>query len=254
MQPIIGLSSFYGKAHELNSTRARGRRDQDIMLVSMDYPEAVSRAGGTPLAIAPIDCDDYLQSVIASIDGLVLTGGADINPQHYNQSVQKGLGKIEVERDIIELKLLKYAFAKQMPIFGICRGLQLLNVYLKGTLVQDIRKDTDKVIEHAFSSAPKATPVHRVEFVQDSPLKRKYGDNSIWVNSLHHQVIDRLGEGLSVTGRSEDGYIEAIQYDANPAVFGVQWHPEMMAAVYSEHGRAFDLLIEYAAAYKNGQK
>ncbi len=250
MQPVIGVSTYYIKAYEFGTERIRGRRDQDAMLVSMDYAESISLAGGTPMAIAPINSDDYLQSLVASIDGLVLSGGGDINPRHYNQSIQKGLGTVELERDIFELKLLSYAMQRQLPIFGICRGIQLLNVYFKGTLFQDISRDTTKTINHAFSRAPKSAEVHRVDFVKDCAIKDCYSSASIYVNSLHHQAIDQLGDGLSVCAKSEDGYIEAVQYDANPAVFGVQWHPEMMTRLHPEQLNIFKLLVGYARDYK----
>ncbi len=253
MQPVIGVSTYYVKAYEFGTDRIRGRRDQDVMLVSMDYTESISRAGGTPLAIAPINSEDYLHSVVDSIDALVLTGGGDVNPRQYGQSLEKGLGKLEIERDVVELKLIDYAMQKKMPIFGVCRGIQLLNVYFKGSLFQDISWHKDKKIEHSFSKAPKSAEVHRVNFVKDCPLKNCFKEDVVFVNSLHHQAIDRLGEGLSVCATSEDGYIEAIQYDANPTVFAVQWHPEMMTGVHPEQLNIFKMLIDYASEYKKNK-
>ncbi len=197
MQPVIGVSTYYVKAYEFGTDRIRGRRDQDVMLVSMDYTESISRAGGTPLAIAPINSEEYLRSVVDSIDALVLTGGGDVNPRHYNQSIKKGIGKLEVERDIVELKLIEYAMQKKMPILGICRGIQLLNVYFKGSLFQDISNRTASDIEHTFSKAPKSTEVHRVNIVKECALKNCFKEDVVFVNSLHHQAIDQLGEGLS---------------------------------------------------------
>ncbi len=250
MRPLIGVVTYYLQSHEFDNKDIRGRHDQDYMLVSMDYAEAIYEAGGIPLAIPPINTDQYLSTIIERLDGVLLTGGGDIHPRHYNQSCQKGLGKLEETRDLIELKLVEYAMAKQMPIFGVCRGLQLLNVYFKGTLFQDIGRDVNCTVQHAFYKGTKSCKVHRVDFSKDCALKKAVDSDHIYVNSLHHQAIDKLGEGLSVCAKSEDGYIEAIQYDDNPAVFAVQWHPEMMAQVDQSQLALFKLLVDFASDYK----
>ncbi len=250
MRPLIGIVTYYVKAHEFGDRRIRGKRDQDFMLVSMDYTEAVYNAGGVPVAIPPIDSDQHLQNIVDRLDGLLLTGGGDVNPRHYNQSFQKGLGALEEERDLIELKLIKHAMAKNMPIFGICRGIQLLNVYFKGTLFQDINQHSDSKIQHMFNKSSKSCEVHRVDFLKDCALRQCFDSDKIYVNSLHHQAIDKLGEGLSICAKSEDGYIEAVQHAANPAVFAVQWHPEMMAKTKQSQLALFKLLVDYAAEYK----
>ncbi len=250
MRPLIGVMPYYLKSHEFVNDEIRGRHDQDYLLVSMDYVESVYKAGGIPVAIPPINTDDHLNNIIEQLDGMLLTGGGDIHPRHYNQSCKKGLGVLEETRDLIELKLVEYAMAKQIPIFGVCRGLQLLNVYFKGTLFQDIVRDIDNDIQHSFYNGTKSCLVHRVDFVKDCAMKKVFDSEHIYVNSLHHQAIDKLGAGLSICAKSEDGYIEAIQYDANPAVFAVQWHPEMMAQVDQSQLALFKLLVDFASDYK----
>ncbi len=250
MRPIIGLSSYYVKAYEFSADRVRGLRDQDMLMTTMDYVESIYSAGGAALSISPIDSEDYLRTVVARIDGLLLTGGGDVNPRSYDQSLQKGIGRLEVERDVIELKLIEYALQRGIPIMGICRGHQLLNVYFKGTLYQDINRHSERPIEHVARQGLKSTEAHRVIFVRDCPLKRCFGRDEIYVNSFHHQAIDRLGEGLAICARSEDGYIEAIECENNPQVFGVQWHPEMMSRVAPDQMRIFEMLIEYASQNK----
>ncbi len=250
MRPLIGIATNYLEAHQFDHKRIRGRHDQDFMLLAIDYASAIFEAGGIPVAIPPIAEEEHLMNIVAQLDGLLLSGGGDIHPRLYNQSCQKGLGVLEEKRDFIELKLIEYAIAKQIPIFGICRGLQLLNVYFKGSLLQDISSASDSKVEHAFVNGAKSSIAHRVDFIKDCLMQKAIDSKQIYVNSIHHQVIDKLGEGLSVCAKSEDGYIEAIQYDKNPAVFAVQWHPEMMAQVESTQLALFKLLVDCASDYQ----
>ncbi|MBN2897352.1 MAG: gamma-glutamyl-gamma-aminobutyrate hydrolase family protein [Clostridia bacterium] len=246
MKPVIGLSAYFVAASEFAGHRVRGRADQNMMMSTMDYSEAVVRAGGVPFLVAPIDSEDYLEHVVNQIDGLLLTGGGDVSPQHYNQPFMKGLGNLEPVRDDVELKLIELAIKKNIPIFGICRGFQLMNVFFKGSLIQDIGMYYDTTIEHVGMFGTKDSIAHRVKVDEDCLLASCFKEDEIGVNSLHHQIIDALGEDLVACGWSEDGAIEAYYHKERPYVFAVQWHPEMMSATSAEHLNIFKLFVGLA--------
>lgn len=246
MRPLIGFTTYYVEAYEFENGRVRGRKDQDMMMSTMDYSEAVAKAGGVPVAISPLSSDAYLDEIIERIDGLLLTGGGDVDPKHYGMSHKKKLGRIEVKRDILEMRLLDKALEKGIPVLGICRGLQLINVYFDGTLIQDIPSEFDSAVDHQALQGTKSTPSHSVKLESDSVLSDCFESREIDVNSLHHQMIDRLGDQLVATAYSEDGVIEAIEQKDNPNLFAVQWHPEMMALEYPEQLAIFEKFVGMA--------
>lgn len=170
------------------------------------------------VALEPVASLDL--TLAADCDGLLVPGGADVDPKHYGQPNTASVG-IDADRDLDELALISQFLTQEKPILGICRGYQILNVALGGTLIQDLpdvshRRDQDRDVDRIH-------PVH----TEHPFLQQLYGDCFV-SNSAHHQAIDRLGEGLSVTCRSEDGVIEGVIHD-NGRVFGVQFHPERMA-------------------------
>ena len=176
------------------------------------YIDAVKAAGGEPTAICAPEIDtDY--------DGLILCGGGDIDPKYYGQGMN-GTGKIDAERDAAEFPLLKAFLDAGKPVLGICRGLQLINVYFGGTLIQDIPE------KELHTKKDNVDSVHQVTAVEGSILHKLYG-SAFAVNSAHHQVIDELGESLMATAHWNDTHIEAIEHRTLP-VYGVQWHPERM--------------------------
>lgn len=203
----------------------------DVDLYFSDYARGVLHAGGLAVHL-PFDADpaDYR----GVFDGVLLPGGADVDPTHYGASPLDGHPN-EPERDALELALLALAEADDLPVAGICRGLQLLNVHGGGTLHQDVP-------EHShFDKAPD-TVIHQVEFATGSTCARIYG-RPMEVNSLHHQTIDRVAPGYSVTGTAEDGTVEAIEAVDRPWI-AVQWHPEMMREGHDDP--LFAWLVEQA--------
>lgn len=244
MKPIIGLSAYYVKAHEFDNGRKRGLRDQDMLMSTMDYSESIVTAGGVPMIIAPIDSDEYLKNIVNNIDGLLLTGGSDVNPLLYNQPSLKGIGRLAPERDSIESKLIKLALNKGIPILGICRGFQLLNVHFGGTLIQDINNSNITNIQHVGIKSAKSSISHKIIFEKECKLKECFNNNDAKVNSFHHQVIDKLADKLSTCALSEDGFIEAFEYNDNSNVFAVQWHPEMMSKVDENQLAIFKLFVK----------
>jgi len=192
-----------------------------------DYEEAVRRAGGTPWVL-DIGADTAAD-VLAKADGLLLTGGGDVEPSLYGEEPHPTYSAAEPGRDRYELDLLKRALAADMPVFAICRGIQVLNVARGGTLVQDIPAQLETTIDHAVRIPPVAI-AHDVWMTQDSLLERLMRDldhgEDCPVNSRHHQAIKDLGEGLVVSGTAPDGIIEAVEDPSRKFCLGVQWHPE----------------------------
>lgn len=188
----------------------------DLDLYFSGYARAIYEAGGLPVHL-PFDADpaDY----VGRFDAIVIPGGADVDPALWGAAPETDQFPPEPERDRLELGLLDLAAAEDLPVLGICRGHQLLNVHAGGSLHQDVPP------HGRFDIAPNTT-VHEVRFVDDSRLGHLYGP-AMQVNSLHHQAIDHLGSGFVVTGHSDDGTIEAIE-SVDGRCVGVQWHPEMM--------------------------
>jgi putative glutamine amidotransferase len=185
-----------------------------------DYRRALLEAGFSEAEVVAIRPDDALPE---SFDGLLLSGGEDVDPRLYGQDPHRKLGGVDRGRDALELSAVERTRAAGVPVFGICRGLQVLNVAYGGTLVQDLPSQRPSPVEH-YVRSPSDAPAHAVLFESGSFLDTG-GPRTAAVNSRHHQAIDRLGPGLSVAARAPDGVIEAIEEPGRP-VFAVEWHPE----------------------------
>ncbi len=229
--PLIGISGRTRTAGEID-LKPRSLQACDVDLYFCDYARGVLAAGGLPVYLpTSADPSDYAER----LDGLVLTGGADIEPQRYGQVPQADLYTPEPARDAFEMALLDGAARSGAPVLGICRGIQVFNVHGGGTLHQH-------VAAHAGFDQPN-TRLHSVELVEGSLAESLYGP-SIEVNSLHHQTIDRLADGYEITGRSDDGAIEAIEARNQPWI-GVQWHPELLDS--RDTDPAFTWLVQAAS-------
>lgn len=201
---------------------AKAMREMEFDLHFADYPQAIAAAGGLPVELSR---DADVDGIVERLDGLVLTGGADIEPARYGQDPDPDLGHVEPERDAWELALLEAAERKGIPVLCICRGIQLLNVAKGGTLRQHV--DLEEGDGHPRFATSGREPAHPVQLAAGSIAAELYGDRTE-VNSLHHQVIDELGQGLRATGHSPDGSVEVVEVEGEP-VLGVQWHPELLA-------------------------
>lgn len=231
--PLIGLTTSW--------TDGSGSA---VHTIADAYVKAVYMAGGMPL---PIPClpENAVAELLSHLDGLVLTGGADVDPAHFGDLPWPGLGAICPQRDALELPLARSAMDLGLPILAICRGMQVLNVAAGGTLYQDLYSEFPGVLKHQ-QKAPRWYPTHPVEVTADTLLHRLSGRSTIWVNSFHHQAIRDLAPGFIVSGRSPDGVIEAIEYPSAGFVVGVQWHPEAMVSSEATAGRLFETLVEEA--------
>ncbi len=196
------------------------------LLLENSYVDAVKMAGGLPFLLAPeIDPELYLPH----LDGLVITGGAfDIDPAHYGQSPSPNLGAIKHTRTDFETALIKAALHRDMPMLGICGGMQLLGVLARCTMIQHLPDHGSHGHEQTIS---KTLPTHQVKLSPGSHLQRAYGLEKIMVNSTHHQALDQISAQVLVSGVSDDGIIEAIELPAYRFVVGVQWHPEALGAI-----------------------
>ncbi len=231
-RPLIGLTGRQKFGHQLAGNPAiLGDFVLDVFYTN--YSNAVFEAGGLPVLL-PLDIDASLY--LDRLDGLLLSGGGDIDPVAYGHTAEPETEGIDAKRDRFELDLAKGALERGLPTVGICRGIQLLNVASGGTLRQHVP-------EHVGSSQPAAEPWHEVTISGGSRLGELYGPSRA-VNSLHHQALDTIGDGLRVTARSDgDDSPEAVEHQTLP-VIGVQWHPEMMATRSSDP--LFGWLIDQA--------
>lgn len=208
------------------------------VLGGLNYAEAVIKAGGAPLMLPNVTAE-VTDDLIAVADGLLLAGGGDFDPELFGQTPHPNLGRVDPVRDALELALYRGARARGVPVLGICRGLQAINVAEGGSLHQHL-PDVDGALQHMQRDNAGA-PHHAIRFDVDSRLAAAYGSERIRSNSYHHQAIDRLGDGLRAVGWSDDGLVEAIEADGGAPVVAVQWHPEMSFERYPDQFAPFAL-------------
>lgn len=209
------------------------------------YAEAVFESGGIPVYVPLIPDESYIDQLASRADGIILTGSqSDIDPARYGQQRHPRLGDVHEQRDEVDMLLLKSAERRHLPVLGICFGMQSLNVYRGGTLIQDISDQLGSQIEHE-QSMPYDHPSHRVALSADSILAQLAGTTVVRVNSLHHQAVDRIGHGLQPIAWAPDGVVEAL-VNTVPGQFmlAVQWHPELSFAADPFSRRLFAWFIE----------
>lgn len=209
-----------------------------------DYVAAVLRAGALPLIfpLLPADHAQYeglVEEMVSSVDAIVFTGGPDFAPETYGQEKHAACGRIHPVRDKADLALVRAALKSGKPFLGICRGLQLINVALGGTLYQDLPSQLQLPADH---NRQDVLDVHGVKVVPGTLLRRITGADGFRVNSRHHQAIDRLGKGLRVCARSDDGLIEAIEFENGYPGLALQWHPENLARERTDQQAIFHWL------------
>ncbi|MBE2320500.1 gamma-glutamyl-gamma-aminobutyrate hydrolase family protein [Solirubrobacter sp. CPCC 204708] len=234
MRPLIGVTTSELRPSHLATTRRHGEPAHPEMALGMTYLRTLDAAGAIPVVLPPTGTD-HLQGLLERLDGICLSGGPDLDPGAYGATERHTqLGPTEPSLDAFELSLAKEALTRNIPILAICRGSQALNVACGGTLHQHI--DGHRQTEAATE------PTHEVHIETGSKLHRITRTRTLAVNSFHHQAVDRVGDGLSVTARATDGTIEGIE---GPGAFtvGVQWHAETLFA----HLPLFEALVRAAA-------
>lgn len=212
MKPIIGITSNIDlTTHTIQNT----------------YIQAVIAGGGIPFVI-PTGVEKDVQQITKLLDGLLISGGGDMNPYEFNEEPLPQLGNVTPERDSIELELVRHMLALDKPILGICRGHQVLNVALGGTLYQDIiSQSTGPILQHD-QKAKREHPSHAVHIEKGTLLESAATSDRIMVNSFHHQALKDIPAPLIVSGKASDGIVEAVESTDHRFVIGVQWHPEAL--------------------------
>ena len=196
------------------------------------YSDAILRAGGVPVLLTPRMTESDTRDLLSAADGLLLCGGVDWDPARYGEEALPELGEVSSERDTAETLLIREALRVRMPIFGICRGMQSLNVVCGGTLWQDLPTQQPTNIHHwQMDEVPENEPSHGVKVTEGTMLHSVLGTSELRVNSLHHQAVKQPAPGWTVSAVSEDGIIEAME-NMSDGVFrvSVQWHPERLHA------------------------
>ena len=210
-RPVVGITTNY--------------EGIDATLRSAYYRQIVE-AGGTPMLIPPVNDNDVIMSTLDHIDALLLTGGADFNPLWYGDEPIPGLHHINRERDLPELMLTRYAYYRQIPILGICRGMQTLAIALDGHIQQDL-PNAEVRMKHS-QDADREEPTHTVFVQKETLLKNIYNRDRMFVNSFHHQAVDEAGDKLRVSATAADKVVEAVESNEHKPILGVQWHPEWL--------------------------
>lgn len=235
-RPMIGLTANYN--------------DPDATLRSYYYRQVVM-AGGVPVIIPPVADSDVIINTINNLDALILTGGGDYNPLWADEEPSPKLHGINAERDLPELLLTRLAYNRQIPMLGICRGIQTLAMALGGTVLQDLYENTPNAIKHS-QDADRSEPSHSVSISPDSMLSKIFGgETKILVNSFHHQAVGSAGEKFNVTAKSSDGVVEAIESSEFKSIIGVQWHPECLG---DDGQPLFRWLVGEATSYNEAKR
>jgi putative glutamine amidotransferase len=228
-------------ARILDHTQVAESWREDLLASPRTYVDALHRAGAVEAAMLPVAVDEAgAHARLERVDGLVLTGGGDVDPARYGQDGHPEVYGVSPERDAFELALARAAVARGLPTLAICRGIQVLNVALGGTLVQHL-PDVGGAQEH------RRGVLHDVVAEAGSRVRAALGRARTTVLSWHHQAVDRVAAGLVVTARADDGTIEALEVDGPAWIVGVQWHPEDTAGTDPVQQRLFDVFVGRAA-------
>ncbi len=237
MRPLIGVTTSEVRRGDLATLRRHGEPPQHEMALGLTYTSAIELAGGVPVVLPPLEAG-AMTTLLTRLDGVCLSGGPDLDPVGYGARAHAALGPIEPALDRFELELARAADAAGMPLLGVCRGAQALNVARGGTLHQHI--DGHRQTE------PATAATHTVQVEAGTRLARLVGVTPLRVNSFHHQAVDGLGSGLRAVGHAPDGVVEAIEATDRPHVRGVQWHAETLVH-RPPHLALFAELVDAAA-------
>lgn len=210
--------------------------------VNQDYVDALVQSHAVPVILPPVKDKELISEQLDGLDGLVLTGGYDIDPSLYGEPLREKCGFVLPFVDHFYMNLIHEAVKKKIPILAICKGIQAVNTAFGGTLYQDLAAEREGSYKHT-QSLPRYEGCHTIHIESDSFMHEVYG-NSAYVNSFHHQAVKDVGNGLKVTARAEDGVVEALESTGDSFIAAVQFHPEMMAAFGRETGRKlFDAFV-----------
>jgi putative glutamine amidotransferase len=246
-RPIIGIAA--------QSQNPPPGEQTECWAVEQTYVRALTDAGAIPWLIPGVQGDeDVLRQIYQRLDGVFLKGGADVDPALYNEARHASCGRADPARDWVEVRLAEWSARDRKPLFGVCRGVQLMNVALGGTLYQHLPEQFNTPIGHESSSdgasSARDTAGHEVRTLPDTRLRRILGDQPVGVNSMHHQAIKELAASLTATAFAPDGLIEGVEGKQGGFLVGVQWHPEELCAGRAEMNRLFEDFVAAAAEYQ----
>jgi putative glutamine amidotransferase len=233
MAPLIGITTYE-------------KSERERFELPATYVEAVRLVGGIPVLIPPGETN--LEALLARLDGLILAGGDDVNPAYYGGANHPKIHNISVERDEMEIALSRMVVEQQFPTLCICRGAQVLNVALGGTLIEHIPDEAHPTVHHqsVYDGEVRLTQRHTIEVNPDSQLARLMDATELQLPSYHHQAIRKVAPSLRMVARAEDGIIEGVEHPDHPFLVGVQWHPEKSTDVSSQL-RLFEALVQKAS-------
>ncbi len=240
MKPVIGITPQFNL------------ENQQIKIESV-YFQSIEDAGGIPVLLPLYNNANELTDLVSRLDGVVFTGGPDVNPRYFGEEPIPECGVIIPKRDELELKLVPIIMKQRLPILGICRGIQILNIALGGDIYQDVRAQYEPQSEVRvahYQKAGRATLTHKVKIEDRTLLSRIIGKDEIWVNSFHHQSIRKIADGLTLAATASDGLAEAITKEDYPFFLGVQWHPEDLSKIDEYAQKIFNEFIIAASANK----
>ena len=237
MKPLIGLTTY-------------GRDEKNAFSLPAQYLESVRRAGGVPFLIAPDETE--FDEILPRLSGLVLTGGGDMNPELYQGDSHETIYMIDDERDQGETEIFNRFHETGLPILGICRGMQIINVAWGGSLIAHLPDHFGESILHR--APPRVPTPHQVKLDPDSRLSQMMEVSEAEISSWHHQALDCVAEGLKVVAHSQDGVIEAVECHQHPWLYAIQWHPELTSANDPAQQRLFDHLVRASQTATNSEQ
>ena len=240
-KPVIGIST-------MNDHDAAGKHAPRFSN-NQSYSKSVEAAGGIPILIPHIEDEDSLRCIYEMLDGILLPGGLDIHPKYYNQVPHPALDPVDVGLDYVETTILPWALEDDMPVLGICRGEQVLNVVMGGTLIQDIYSEYATTLDHRESFKRKIRDflAHDIAVEPGTRLHDLVGADRVWVNTSHHQAIDRVAPGLVATAWAPDGIVEAVESKDRRFVMAVQCHPEELWRKHQWARKLFKSFVDASA-------
>lgn len=214
MPPLIGITCAYDDAESRYYLRRY-------------YSDAILRCKGIAIILPAIQQEALTKKISGFLQGLLLSGGGDVDPVHFGEEPRTGSGTLEPDRDLWEIALVREMLRVKKPVLAICRGVQILNIAAGGNIYQDLQEEVREPLKH-LQEAPRWYPTHRVDIEPDSMLAQIFSQRTIRVNSFHHQAVKKVAPGLNATAVARDGVIEALESCDGGFVLGVQWHPECM--------------------------
>ncbi len=239
MKPVIGITTGLRTMHSPTE-------DFKVHSLVPNYTQMVRRAGGIPVLLTAGDPDE-IPVLLEHLDGVVMSGGGDVDPARYGGRPHPAVYGIDPVRDEFEIALARALAERQVPTACICRGLQVMNVAFGGSLIEDISAEGPDMLEHWVDGDGSYQPQHPVSIEPGSPTAKALGTEELGVNTLHHQAVRRVGDGLVVTGRAPDGVIEAlVPKDSSWPMWAVQWHPEYLGPDHGPSLLFFETLIRAA--------